>query len=220
MREGGFMASSVSLCRRCVLTAFLHLICALALWPIPSFADVVENTRSTQLIARWHERAFREQTAAEWLRGFGKIDRELPMLSPAEESWLKTEYDDEIARAGNRYTARALAASKSREYQIRTARLYLTPIISTLESLAQSEKTRDRPMPDREEIVLWTKLVSMFIEQDFWQAIDRLVQLRMINGSINGVTEFHYETYVLWARIVVNEVVLPYLTESASARHP
>ena len=46
------------------------------------------------------EKAGREKKAGQWRDEFGKLNAQIPTLSPAEERWLKNEIEDTIADAG------------------------------------------------------------------------------------------------------------------------
>jgi len=134
------------------------------------------------------------------------LNAQIPTLSPAEEQWVKAEIDDTIANAGGRYTARSLAAMASREYQLRVAKPHVQRIISTLDELLQLS-ARDR----RQEAVLWAQLAVLFVDKDFWQSVDNLVRRKIVQGKINGVSEFYHENHVLSAQQILAGMVLPYL---------
>lgn len=89
----------------------------------------------------------------EWLEGFRQMDRQIPTLSPAESAWLKTEYDDQIASAGGKFTPRASAVTSSTEYYKRVARRGIERILADLSTLSTS-----RQMPRQDEIVAWTRV--------------------------------------------------------------
>lgn len=130
----------------------------------------------------------------------------MPTLSPAEERWLKTEIDDEIANARNRYTKRVLAAMDSREYQVRVAKSRLREMVAVLNALTAQKA----PIP-REEVRLWTELASQFMDKEFWQAVDGLVRLKIVDAKINGVDSLYFENHVLWAKGLLDGFVRPYL---------
>jgi hypothetical protein len=156
--------------------------------------------------ASWQDRSYRQQSAVTWREGFVRLDRQVPTLSPAEERWLKTEIDDEIANARNRYTKRALAAMDSREYQVRVAKSRLREMVAVLNALTAQKA----PIP-REEVRLWTELASQFMDKEFWQAVDGLVRLKIVDAKINGVDSLYFENHVLWAKGLLDGFVRPYL---------
>jgi hypothetical protein len=155
---------------------------------------------------RWGDRTFRRRQAAEWAASFRKLDRQVPTLSPEERRWLKTEYDDEISNAGNRYTKRALAATESREYQIRVVAPPIQRLVVELERLAD-----DRALTSREEVALWASVASQFIDSQFWRAADGLVKRKILDSNINGVPGLYFENHALWAQQILAEVVIPFL---------
>jgi hypothetical protein len=52
---------------------------------------------------------------------------------------------------------------------------------------------------------------SAVFGQEFWQAIDNLVQRKIVREKINGLNRLYYENHVLWAQEILEEVVLPAL---------
>jgi hypothetical protein len=188
----------------------LPVICLLSLasvWISSTSAIGVVAAPSEQTASpSWHDRSYRQRSAVTWRDGFRGLDRQVPSVSPAEERWLKAEIDDEIANAGNRYTKRALAAMDSREYQVRVAKSRLREIVALLNALA-AEKA---PVL-REEVRLWTELSAKFMDKDFWQAIDGLVRLKIVDAKINGVDALYFENHVLWAKGLLEGIVQPYV---------
>src|SRR3989442_397986 len=76
-------------------------------------AQIVPSTISSSV--NWGiTRDSRRSQAAEWLRELSELNRQIPTLSPAEQAWLKVEYDDEIARNGH-FTPRAIRARHGKE---------------------------------------------------------------------------------------------------------
>jgi hypothetical protein len=157
--------------------------------------------------ASWFDSSYRRESASKWLSELSRVNRQIPTLSPAEQLWLKTEIDDEMAAAGNRYTKRALAAMDSREYQLRVTKPRLDSIVRILGSLSST-----RSQPIRTEVNLWAQLASRYMDKELWQAIDALVRSKVIDSRINGVDSLYYENHLPWAKQVINGVVLPYLS--------
>jgi hypothetical protein len=56
---------------------------------------------------------YRQTRIRDWREDFGKLEAQIPTLSPSEEKWLKVEFDDTIGAAGGKYTGRSLAAMDS-----------------------------------------------------------------------------------------------------------
>lgn len=101
----------------------------------------------------------RRSLATEWASSFAALDRQIPSLSPSQEQWLQTEYHDQIAVAGNRYTRRSMEASKSIEYQISVIKPRNAEIINTLNVIATGG-IRDK----NDEVALWAVVSARFID--------------------------------------------------------
>jgi hypothetical protein len=157
--------------------------------------------------AFWKSRQSRQEEAQRWLDGFRRLNSQIPTLSPAEQLWLKTEIDDEIARAGNKYTKRALDAMNSREFDLSIAKPHAEQILRVL-----SELSRPALSEKKLEVILWTQLSSLFMDHEFWQAVDGLVRRGIIGKKINGVESNYNLTFTLWAKFIVDKIVVCYLT--------
>lgn len=148
----------------------------------------------------------RRDQAREWLDGFRLLDRQIPTLSPTERAWLKTEYDDQIASANGKFTERALAATSSTEYHKRLARQGLDLILGDLAKLTNSTR------PSRsDEVVVWTHLAADMVNPQFWQSVEALRERKVVTGELNGVKDFFFESHAMWARLVLDRVVVPML---------
>jgi len=147
-----------------------------------------------------------QQKAQKELKEFRKLNAQIPTLSPAEQSWLWTEYDDEIARAGNRWTKRALAATNTKEYDLRLAKPHVEQIIKVL-----SQLSRPSISDQRSKVILWAKLASLYMDYGFWQAIEGLVQKGIVDKKINGREYGYYINHAEWARGIINVIVIGYL---------
>jgi hypothetical protein len=167
---------------------------------------VVSNLQAGVHPLFWKNHQSRQQEARGWLDGFRKLDAQLPTLSPAEQRWLRTEYDDEINNAGGHFTKRALDATNSREFNLRIAKAHVAKIIPIL-----SELSRPDAQDQKREVILWASLASLFMNNEFWQAIDSLVERGVIEKEINGVKQFYSLNHTLAAKYIVEEVVLRYL---------
>ena len=82
---------------------------------IPAFGQV-KISNSTDW---WRTPQARQAHALKLHRDFEVLYNQIPTLSPSEEQWLKTEYDDTIAASGGRYTKRAVDAMATRAWSIR-----------------------------------------------------------------------------------------------------
>jgi len=150
--------------------------------------------------------AGRQKQAEDWRNGFARLESQIPTLSPAEQGWLQTEVSNEIANAGGRYTARALAAMRSREYQISVARSSLPGILAILGVLADP-----KPLSMCREIELWTEYAAETTDPRFWDAMSELVRLNTVDAKINGVESFYFEDHVMWAHMILSDIVVPSL---------
>ena len=161
-----------------------------------------------QTAAPWmRDKAGRQNKAKQWRDEFVRLNAQIPTLSPTEERWLKTEIEDTIAEAGGRYTSRSLAAMDSWEYQIRVAKPHVRDIINAFDQMLRLIPLGN----ERLEATQWTKVAALFIDKEFWQAVDNLILRKIIQGKINGLSEFYYETHVLWAQHILNVLVFRYL---------
>ena len=147
----------------------------------------------------------------EWREGFRQLDQNLPTLSPAESAWLKTEYDDQIAAADGKFTPRAAAATGSTEYHKRIARQGIERILSDLALL-----TDPNGATATNEIVDWTRLAADMMDPSVWQAVTALRDRNVISGEVNGVKDFFLENHVMWARTVLDRVVVPMMRQSGN----
>jgi hypothetical protein len=146
----------------------------------------------------------RQAYAGRLKKDFDAVYDQIPTLSPREEQWLKTEYDDQIA-ATHQYTKRALAASGTREYSIRVAKTHMLMINNELSALS----TGLRPAVEE---VHWTRLAELLMDYDFWQAVDDLQTRGVIdNERLKFLGGFHGPTAGAWAQEILTEIVLPYL---------
>jgi hypothetical protein len=85
----------------------------------------------------------RRDLAIQWQASFAALDAQIPSLSPSQQGWLKTEYEDELRRGG--MTARALSARKSLEYQIYVAKprvQQITRLFLSLATMMRSHRKR------------------------------------------------------------------------------
>ena len=140
------------------------------------------------------DKAYWDSRARGFLQEFIQLNAQVPTLSPAEERWLEREIDDTEKDAGGVTTSRSVAARSSREYQLRVAKPHIQQIIRILNQIPAIED-----VSEVQQAVLWTQLATLFLEQDFWQAIDHLVRRTIVKGEINGLDGLYYENHSLWA---------------------
>ncbi len=148
-------------------------------------------------------KAVRIKQALEWLDSFKRLDQQIPTLSPSEREWLEREYDNQVA--SGRFTARALAAMESPEYQKRVARERLDRILFALGVLVNA-----RGLDTPTEVGAWVDLATGMMDPQLWQSVDALVRRKAVSPEINGVKEFYLENHVGWAQGILQRVVAPY----------
>lgn len=147
----------------------------------------------------------RRALAKNYAATFAQLDRQIPQLSPAQETWLKGEYHEEIATNGNRYTQRALAAMNSPEYQIFVAKPMTKEIAAVMSKIGSGIQNRAA------EIALWTTAANMLIDIRYWQAVENLVDRKMIQPKIGHVASYYQQNYVTQAQEILSKIVVPYL---------
>lgn len=163
-------------------------------------ADQTESFAHKSLIGT------RISMAVELLATFGALDRQIPNLSPTQQDWLKSEYQEQIATSGSRYTARSLAATNSVEYQIYVAKPKTKALVSTLTAI------RDSAFRGRaEEVALWSSVVECLVNLKYWQAIGNLVERGIVQKRIGHVDSLYFENYTLQASEILSSIITPYL---------
>jgi hypothetical protein len=134
------------------------------------------------------------------------LDRQIPDLSPSQEEWLRSEYRQQIASAGGRYTARALAATNSLEYQIFITKPRGKEMINALTQIAAS-RVRDK----NQEVALWALIANGFIDYEYWQAVANLVDRGTVQRRIGHVDSLYSENYTLQAKAILSKIVISHL---------
>jgi hypothetical protein len=180
-------------------------------WVLPAIVALVTSLHG-QTFGPWtRDKAARQNQARQWRDEFVRLNAEVPTLSPEEQRWLKTEVDDTIAAAGGTYTTRALAAMDSREYQVSITKAHLQRIIAAANQILSAGTSRN----ERAEAVQWLRLASLFIDKTFWQAIDGLVERKIVSSKINGLSGLYYENHVLRAQQIINGLIEGYVVSGS-----
>jgi hypothetical protein len=148
----------------------------------------------------------RRTVAKQWVSTFTTLDRQIQTLSPSQERWLQTEYHDQIATAGNRYTPRALAATNSLEYQIFIVKPRNAEIIDVFTRIATGN-VRDK----NQEIALWSFAASWFIDAKYWQSLKNLVDRGTVQKKIGDMDGLYFENSTLRAKAFLLRIVIPHL---------
>jgi hypothetical protein len=190
----------------------------LTVFLVSTFANVCIAQKVTSTITstvNWATtRDSRRLQAAEWLREFSDLDREIPTLSPAEQAWLKVEYDDEIAREGH-FTPRAIRARHGKDGSARFAKPVTSEAVAVLTELASS-----RGLSQRDEVASWVRLMSLTLNLNFWADIETLGDLGVLARDpkskigTSGWISYQQALHQLWtsrAQSILDAIVLPYL---------
>jgi hypothetical protein len=150
-----------------------------------------------------------------WRCRFGRLDRQVPTLSPAERAWLKTEYDNQIEVAGGTYTPRAIAAANSTEYHKRAVRVRLDRILLGLNALSTPNT-----QPKQAGVRVWIGLAASMMDPSLWNSVEVLVDRKVIDPEINGIKDFYLDNHVMRSHEVLSRVVLPMLDDTEAERRP
>lgn len=179
----------------------------------PALGAAQEIPKNINSSVRWAEnRESRRAQAVEWLAEVANIEKQIPTLSPAEEAWLKVEYDEEIKREGT-LTARATRAMFSKEGAARSAKPVAQSMVSILESLASSSD-----LSEANEALLWTSLAYLVLDWNFWGDIARLGEYGIIARSPQSkhttgeYREFLHEMWASRVQDILHRIVLPHLS--------
>lgn len=63
-----------------------------------------------------------------------------------------------------------------------------------------------------DESALWARVAELIADLEFWQAIVKLRDLKVVRAAeINGVKEHYFENHVGWAQAVLRKIVIPAL---------
>jgi hypothetical protein len=177
-----------------------------ALWVLAPVVVLLASIHG-QTFGPWtRDKESRQNQARQWRDGFVRLNAEIPTLSPEEQRWLKTEVDDTIAAAGGTYTTRALAAMDSKEYQVSVSKVHVQRIIAVINQILSAGTARN----ERAEFSQWLRLASLFLDKTFWQAINGLVERKIVSSKINGLTGLYYENHVLWAQQIIDGLIVGY----------
>jgi hypothetical protein len=158
-----------------------------------------------QYIEPWcANRELRKKEASKLLTHLSEMDKQVPVLSPAEQKWL----DGEINSGNGSFTPRVLRAMDSREYDISQAKSQFGLLLPDLQLLSQ-QKT----LSCKDEVLLWAKVASGLPDGILWQAVESLVKRKII--SKESAEEFGHSflaaNATMRSQAILNGVVIPYL---------
>lgn len=180
------------------------VFCVVAL--ISATLPVITTAAQEESFARTSLIETRKSMAAELLFTFTTLDHQIPNLSPTQQNWLKSEYQEQIANSDGRYNARALAATNSVEYQIFVVKPQTKALVSTLTAI-RNGTFRGRA----EEVALWSSVVEHLVNFQYWQAIGNLAERGIVQKRIGHVDSLYFENYTLQASEILSSIVTPYL---------
>lgn len=184
--------------------------------PETTFGQEVTSTIS---VGTWGKtRESRRVQAAQWLTEISKIEKQIPTLSPAEDAWLKKEYDDAVGREG--LTPRVTRARHSKEGSTRFAKLVAQNMVAVLRELASSA-----PLPQNREVALWSRLAYLGLDLSFWGDVESLgdfgvlarsPQSKLGTPGMPTYQEFLSRIWASRAREILGWVVLPHVDTLAT----
>jgi hypothetical protein len=149
-------------------------------------------------------RQLRKDEASKLLTQLSAMDKQVPVLSPAEQKWL----DGEINSGDGRFTPRVVAAMDSREYDISTAKTHFALLLIPLEPLSTLTK-----LSCKDEVRWWVEVASRIPDAEFWQAVESLVKRKII--SKDSLEKFGHSfpqaNAVMRSQAILNGVVIPYI---------
>jgi hypothetical protein len=164
---------------------------------------VLFSTASAQYVEPWGAtRALRMKEAAKLHDELSAMDKQVPYLSPAEQKWL----DGELNSGNGKVTDRYIRATDSREYAVSTAKSDFALVLIPLSNLLLKMACKD-------EVLMWTEVASRLPDTQLWQAVDHLVELKII--SKKSAEDFGHSflaaNATLRSQAILNAVVIPYL---------
>lgn len=149
--------------------------------------------------------AERQELAKLTMRFLEPIYRALPTLSPAERSWVEQEL--KAATGPGASDVRLTNLTRSREYQIRTARRWFDPAHISASALIAG-KTPSK----RFEVLLWAQLMEHLMENDAYWSLDRLVERGVLSASlVRGDTDVALFLRSVVVSSIISDIIIPYL---------
>jgi hypothetical protein len=170
--------------------------------------------RAVASSVNWTEsRETRRHQAAEWLAEVSAIEVQIPTLSPAEQAWLKTEYDDELARNHGAYTPRSARARHSKEGSAHFAKPIAAEIVLLLRQLAATT-----PLTQQREVALWSQLCYRTLDLNFWGDIASLGEHGVVARDPQSRQQNHqqalHQTWALRVHEILRAIVVPYVSRA------
>jgi len=185
----------------------IYLITLLAIFCVPSIN--AETSKEQYIVPPLQTKEARQKEAKRLEAKYRGYFDKIATLSPSEETWLKIEYFDEIARNGNKYTKRSVDATHSLEYQRYRAKKHYNNILLILNLLAHSQIKNER-----EEHILWLQLADWLLEHSGPQEFYNLVKRGEIDRHVITDAEFDCQpcfigNQILTASMILNSIAIP-----------
>lgn len=163
-----------------------------------------------QIIEPWSaNRELRMKEASRLATLLSAMDKQVPVLSPAEQQWL----DGEMNSGNGRITERVLRAMDSKEWEMSTAKLHFALLIPALHRLSAASMGQRSVLSCKDEVLLWTKVASMLPDGELWQSVDSLVKRKLVSkrSAEDLGHSFLAGNATLRSQAILNGVVIPYL---------
>jgi hypothetical protein len=123
------------------------------------------------------------------------------------------EYDDELARNGGTFTARALRARHGKEGLAHFAKPIVYQITLVLRELASTA-----PLTQQREVALWSQLGYWTLDINFWGDLAALGELGVIRRDPQARHQNHQQLlYHIWAsrvQEILRSIVVPFVSKS------
>lgn len=168
------------------------------------------SSAMAQYIEPWcANRELRMKEASKLANQLSAMDKQVPVLSPAEQQWL----DGEMSSGNGRITERVVRARDSKEWDMSTAKLHFALLIPTLHQLSAASVGQHSIVSCKDEVLLWAKVASRLADGELWQAVESLVKRKII--SKRSADEFGHSflagNATLRSQAILNGIVIPYL---------
>jgi hypothetical protein len=157
-----------------------------------------------QYIEPWcANRELRKKEASKLLTHLSEMDKQVPVLSPAEQKWL----DGEINSGNGSFTPKGPQSNGLPRVRHLAGKITIRTLLPDLQLLSQ-QKT----LSCKDEVLLWTKVASRLPDGGLWQAVESLVKRKII--SKESAAEFGHSflaaNATLQSQAILNGVVIPY----------
>ncbi len=151
-------------------------------------------------------RSTRRAIAKQFGADVQRLASTIPNLSPSQQDWVENEITEEIAKAGNRYTAKAITAMDSKEWNIFVARPRLERLLKLLLELTSDS------LSARDEAVHWAEVSVYFTDAELWSAVDSLASRGVVDAALLGEhREYFFHNQTNKAQRIITHILLPHL---------